>query len=246
MAVKEWLKHLFWAPNNLAKSALQNGKLAAFYVPFWTYDSDTVSDYTGMRGEHYWESESYTVTDANGRTRTETRQVMKTRWYPASGRVDVSFDDLLVLASEAVPPEYAQGLSTWNLTALQSYNEQFLAGYSVLRYSRDLALGFEAAKQMMVPEIHSAIRSDIGGDEQAIHSVDTSYFHTTFKHLLLPIFVGAYQYRNKRYIYVVNGQSGEVKGSAPISFWKVFFAVLLGLIVVSVIVYFYVQSQKNQ
>lgn len=54
------------------------------YVPYWTYDSDTTSFYRGQRGDHYWVTQHYT-TQQNGKTVHKTRQVRKTRWYPASG-----------------------------------------------------------------------------------------------------------------------------------------------------------------
>ena len=65
----------------------------------------------------------------------------------------------------------------------------------------------------------------------------------TFKHILLPVYVSSYRYNGKEYNFFVNGETGTVSGSRPYSFWKIFFAVLLGLIVIGVIVYFAQQSQ---
>jgi hypothetical protein len=48
----------------------------------------------------------------------------------------------------------------------------------------------------------------------------------TFKHVLLPIWIAAYRYNGKPYQFLVNGQTGEVVGLAPWSFWKIFFACL--------------------
>ena len=31
------------------------------YVPFWTFDADTASRYTGQRGEYYYETRTVTV-----------------------------------------------------------------------------------------------------------------------------------------------------------------------------------------
>lgn len=45
------------------------------YLPFWSYASDTRTQYAGERGEHYYETESYTETDNNGNTVQQSRQV---------------------------------------------------------------------------------------------------------------------------------------------------------------------------
>jgi hypothetical protein len=53
----------------------------------------------------------------------------------------------------------------------------------------------------------------------------------------LPIWSGAYRYNGKSWAYLVNGQTGEVRGEAPVSKWKVAIAVLVGLIVLALIIY---------
>lgn len=230
---QKWLSSRFWAPNDLKKLALKEGRLKGMYIPYWTYDTQTETDYVGQRGEHYYVTVS--STDSNGNT--TSRQERRTRWYPAFGHVSVFFDDVLVLGSEVIPPKYAQRLRQWNLAAVCSYEPQYLVGFQTMRYDVDLATGFERAKAIMAPTIDQAIRADIGGDEQMINSKTTDYLDPHFKLLLLPIWVGGYRYRGKSYRFLVNGQTGEIQGEAPISVWKVLLAVLLGLIVVGAIVY---------
>jgi len=64
--------------------------------PFWTYDTNTTSYYTGERGEYYYVTETYYERDAQGNQVARTRQVRHTRWYSASGTVSRWFDDVLV------------------------------------------------------------------------------------------------------------------------------------------------------
>lgn len=230
---QKWLSSRFWAPNDLKALALKEGRLKGMYIPYWTYDTQTETDYTGQRGEHYY----VTVSDTDSNGNTTTRQERRTHWYPASGHVSVFFDDVLVLGSEAIPPKYAQRLRQWNLEAVCSYEPRFLVGFQTMRYDVDLSLGFQRAQAMMQPMIDSAIRSDIGGDEQMISSKDTEYLDPHFKLLLLPIWVGGYRYRGKSFRFLVNGQTGEIQGEAPISVWKVIIAVILGLIVAGFVIY---------
>ncbi|MDI9641383.1 hypothetical protein QPK87_06900 [Kamptonema cortianum] len=234
----KWVGSRFWAPNNLKQLALVENGLKGCYIPYWTYDTFTTTAYVGQRGEHYWVTESYT--DSNGNR--QTRQVRKTRWYPASGIVFVPFDDVLVLASEHLPPKYAQAMNTWNLSGLVQYDSKFVTGFTAMRYDISLEDGFEIAKRIMAPAIDRAIRYDIGGDEQQIISARTQYDRITFKHILLPVWSGAYRYKGKSWSYLVNGQTGEVRGDAPVSAWKVAIAVILGLVIIGLIVFLMAQG----
>lgn len=230
---RRWIGSRFWAPNNLKKFAEAQSTLHGMYVPYWTYDSLTTTWYTGMRGEHYYETESYTDSDGN----SQTRQVRRTRWYPASGVVVVPFDDVLVLATTTLPVKYTQNMQRWELTTLTPYKDDYLTGFQAMRYDVDLPAGFSAAQNLMQPGIDQAIRYDIGGDEQQITSKNTQYDRITFKHCLLPIYTGAYRYRGRIWRFFINGQTGQVEGEAPVSPWKVALAVLLGLLVVGLIVW---------
>lgn len=234
-AVSRWIGSRWFAPNALKKFASQE-EIGGVYLPFWTYDAHTVSLYEGRRGDHYFETETYTERDAQGRSVTRTRQVRRTRWRSASGEVVLNFDDILIPATKSLSPQRLAELEPWDLGALAAYEPAYLAGFKAQRYQVGLAEGFEAAKEIAAGHIESAIRRDIGGDVQQIGQVTTRYSAVTFKHLLLPVYVGAYRLNQKVYQVMVNGRTGEVQGERPYSFWKIFFFVLCLLAAVAALV----------
>ena len=229
-----WLGGLWFAPSSL-KSAAESGKLVGVYLPAWTYDAQTTSDYTGDRGDHYWVTETYTET-VNGQTVTRTRQVQHTRWSSASGVVDVPFDDVLVLADQSLPDRLRRKLEGWDLPALVPYNDDYLSGFVAETYQVDLPNGFEAAKQIMDGTIRVAVCRDIGGDEQRIDSLSTQYAAITFKHILLPVWISAYRFGGQTYHFVINGRTGRVFGERPYSAVKITIAILLGLLLLLIVV----------
>jgi predicted RNA-binding Zn-ribbon protein involved in translation (DUF1610 family) len=230
-----WIKKLWFAPGDLKHYARSESKLAGVYVPFWTYDSNTVTSYQGMRGDYYYTTETYTAME-NGRSVTRTRQVRHTRWTPVSGTVFNAFDDILILASRSLPKKYADRLEPWDLDHLVPYKDAFLSGFRAESYQVSLPQGFEAAKEAMEPVIRTSIRHDIGGDEQQIHSAHTQYRDITFKHILLPVWLSAYRFREKIYRILINARTGEVQGERPYSAWKIAGAVLLGLAIAGIII----------
>lgn len=233
-AFRTWIGKRWFAPNDLKQFARSGGRLEGVYVPYWTYDSATTTTYTGQRGEHYWTTQPYTTT-VNGKRVTRTRQVRRTRWYPAAGTVHNHFDDLLVLASRSLPERDARKLEPWDLEALVPFDEAFLAGFRAEKYQVDLAAGFGVACELMETPIRASIRQDIGGDQQRIATMSTAYDRITFKHVLLPVWISAYTYRDRVYRILVNARTGEIQGERPYSVWKIVGAVIGALAVAGVI-----------
>lgn len=144
-------------------------------------------------------------------------------------------DDILVPATTSVSRPRLTSLEPWDLGALKPYEPAFLSGFKAQRYQVELPEGFEEAKVIMSSIIEQDVREDIGGDEQRIDSISTSYSAVTFKHILLPVYIGAYRFREKVYQVMVNARTGEVQGDRPYSFWKIFFFVLFLIVVIVVI-----------
>ena len=237
-AMTDWLGGLWFAPNGLQAYARKGRKLTGIYVPYWTYDADTKSAYRGERGTIYYETRNVT---RNGKT--ETVRVQKIRWSLKSGRVARFFDDVLVLASRSLPKRFTDALEPWDLSALEPYRPEFLAGFRAEGYQVDLDEGFAEARAIIDRQIERDVKFDIGGDRQRIHRIDTDVSAVTFKHILLPVWMAAYKYRGKSYRFVVNGRTGRVQGERPWSAWKITFAVILGLIVAAGIGYAIAMNQ---
>ncbi len=228
---RRWVKGLWLAPNDLKRYAQSDAGLTGMYLPYWTYDCHTESDYRGERGDDYYTTETYTTQNAKGESVTESRRVKHTRWSPASGHVAHFHDDVLVPASKGLPPGISDAVTRYNLKGLVPYQPEFVSGFQAEAYQVGLREGFPVAKQAIDGTIATLVRRDIGGDQQRIHSVTTRYDDVKFKHVLLPVWISAYRYRDKAFRFLINGQTGEVSGESPKSWWKIAF-LALGVLVV--------------
>ena len=238
VALTKWLGSLWFAPNGLMEYARKGRQMNGIYVPYWTFDADTKSQYHGQRGTHYYETKTV-VRDG----KRQQVQVRKTRWRRVSGRVARFFDDVLVLASKSLPKKYTDGLEPWDLSALEPYKPEYLAGFRAEGYQVELADGFTEARAYMDRMILRDAKYDIGGDEQRVSDVQTQTSEVTFKHILLPVWLAAYKYRGRTFRFVVNGRTGRVQGERPYSAWKITFAVIIGLIVALIAGYVIANSQ---
>jgi hypothetical protein len=231
-AIRRWLAGLWFAPSALKHMARQDS-LGGVYLPFWTFDAHTTSHYAGQRGDHYWETQTYREGG-----QTKTRQVMKTRWSAAQGTVSQWHDDTLVPATRAVRSDRLDSLAPWDLATVRTYDPAFLAGHRAQRYQLELPQAFEQAKGVMDVVIREDVERDIGGDEQRMLHLGTSYSGVSFKHLLLPVYLGAYVFQGTAYQVLVNARTGQVQGDRPYSVWKIAFlvlAILLALLIFAAI-----------
>ena len=208
------------------------GRFSGVYLPYWTYDAMTYSRYEGQRGEHYY----VTVTDTDSEGNTTTRQEQRTRWYPAAGHVQRFFDDVLVCATTGLPEKIIQKLEPWQLNQCLPFTGQALAGFQARTYDVELDDGFKKARGLMEVTIRRDVCRDIGGDTQRIHWVKTRYDATTFKHLLLPLWLLSYRYKEKIYQVLVNAQTGEVQGERPYSWIKITLTIVAVLAAIGAII----------
>ncbi|MEN9218935.1 MAG: hypothetical protein Q6J33_08015, partial [Gloeomargarita sp. DG_2_bins_126] len=152
------------------------------------------------------------------------------------GWVERFFDDVLVAATRSVPPQRLERLVElgYSPEGLRPYETSYLTGYRVERYQVALREAFTLAQKKMDAVIREDVRADMGGDEQRIDSIKTSYNAVTFKHILFPVWLFSYRYRGKSYQVLTCGVTGKVFGDHPLSIWKVTLAIILGLIVAGI------------
>ncbi len=231
-----WLKKLWFAPFRLKKKFRVTHKLKGIYIPYFTFDSQTSTHYTGQRGDNYTTTETYHTTDANGKSVMRTRTVTRTRWTHTSGQVSYFIDDKLVLAATSLPKQNILLLEPWDLKELVPYDAHYLEGYQSENYQLTLNDALIRAKEKMKLDVKNVIKKDIGGDKQRVHNMDISYKNITFKPVMLPIWMSAYKYKEKTYRYIINGQSGELQGERPYSSTKITLTILIGIFFVLLLI----------
>lgn len=241
-AVQTWIAGRWFAPNELKRFAMLRG-VTGTYIPFWTYDSKTTTPYQGQRGDYYYETEYYTATNSEGKTERRSRQVRKTRWGMVfHGQVSRDFDDVLVAASTSLSAEHLDELEPWDLPELKPFDDGYLAGFKAQRAQRDTKEGFALAQKIMDRTIYQDIKRSIGGDEQRVYGYHTTFDAVTFKHILLPVYVGAYHFKDKVFQVLVNARTAEVQGSRPYSTAKIVAAIISGLLLVTFLILFFYQQ----
>lgn len=229
-AFTKWVTSRFFGPSAL-KDVDAEESLRGTYLPYWTFDARTSSEYEGQRGDDY----TVKVDD----DRTETR----TEWSYRSGTVRRSFDDIVVPGSAQLTPKEARGAGSADLVKALPYRAEYVAGFSTVRYDVDPPRGLEQAKSVMAGVIRDDVERAIGGDRQRISEIRTAYAAVMFKLVLMPFWIATYMYAGKQWQVVINASTGKVTGKHPVSAIKVALTVLAGIVLLVVVAILYTKSR---
>lgn len=228
---EKWIKRGWFHPNKLKRLAKVEA-LHGIYLPFWTYDAQTESNWQGEAGHHYYTNQRIRV---NGRM--QNQRVRQVRWTRRSGHLSHFFDDVLVVASEHVQQDLMEKIFPFKLDDVVNYDPRYILGWEAEVYDLNVKRGYELANVIMDQKLNHLCRAEIGGDEQRNVFVQTQKFNQTFKHIMLPIWICSYKYQNKIYQFAINGQTGKVNGKKPLSWFKIGFLIFLFVAIIALIIY---------
>lgn len=215
-----WIKSRLFC-SRAAKKAAKAGKMHGIYLPYWTFDTNTVTAYTARYGI------DEVRRDSKGNTTTHTR------WYRTYGTYEEFINDELVCATEKHDSAMLRKIEPFDTENNMAYNPEYVAGFASERYSVGLRAAWEKAKEFIASKLRRNVESHIRRRHHAdrVDSLvlNTKHRNVTYKYLLLPIWMSTFTYKGKIYHFMVNGRTGKVSGKYPISPLRVAIAVILGL-----------------
>lgn len=225
----KWLKRKWFAPKKAKKNATPEA-FQGIYLPYWTYDADTTSNFSARAGY------DRTVEDRNGKSQT------RTSWKRVNGIYQEFFDDVTVVASKRHENSGVKDCEPFDFSKMMPYSPHVVAGFVAERYSIGLKEGWESAQHTIQSRLKNNIAQYVKKHWRADRSdsvkFSTIYSNITYKYLLVPTWISSFKYKDKVYQFAVNGQTGKVGGKSPVSVWKVLLVTILGIGIMVVAAYF--------
>jgi hypothetical protein len=210
--VAAWLGNTWMVPASL-RSLAATTSFIAIYIPFWTFDAVVEAD---------WRAEV-------GHTQSRGKGSKQTVWRWESGHVRHIFDDLLTGGSRRISLLLLGQISNYDSTQLVQYDHKYLAGLSAQSYDNKLEEAWEMGRALIREVVRAKCREGPSTDKVRNFSAQLDYADETWRYILVPLYISAYQHGRKTYQVLVNGQTGAVAGQRPVDWRKVGLA-LAGLV----------------
>ncbi len=212
-----WLRQGWFHPAELSQGA-KLGNFTGIYLPFWTFDARIISDWKAEVG--YERQESYYDSDSK---EWKTRTVIDWRWE--DGQVTTNIDDLLIGGSSHVSHTILERIYPFDLNQLVTYAPDYLAGWQAHSYDLTLPQAWERGKTAMREQARTACYNDIPTSHVRNFSMTADFADESWRYILLPVYLTAYQFEQRVFQVMVNGQTGSVAGQKPVAWWKIWLAI---------------------
>ena len=209
-----WVKKRKFAPNNLKRMA-KTKQLKGVYYPIYNFDVSTTSHYSGVGVKSH---------------RGLDNKVHYTK-HPFRDVANHNFTNFIESANSTIPSSNFREAGNFNYGEIYAYRTEFLYGWIATNVNIDLQQGRANMQSGVCHQVEKQIKSSLKYDSIEKFQCDTVFNQISYNYLYVPMWVNTYIYKDKTYSCYINGQTGKASGTAPKSFWKIFFTVLgVGLI----------------
>lgn len=198
---------LFNDPKNIEK-------ITGVYIPFWAYDLKASGDIS------FHAEDVKTWSDYNYRYVKTDRYLSRRNGY-------MEFKQILVDGSSRFDDDMMDSLEPFEFNDLVDYNHAYLSGFLAEKYDVNSDDAIERAKNranntavdLAKESVHHQ-RVSLATNSMEITKVDDDY-------ILLPVWMVNVNYKEKKYTFAMNGQTGEIVGNIPLNIPK---AIIMALI----------------
>ena len=184
------------------------------YLPFWTYDTLSVSSYEA----HTYE------------TKYTPRQYFR-------GVMTQYFDDLVIYGSDKIRNQNIKRVQEFDFQRMVPYSPKYLAGIPAERYTVGLNDGWERAKTQIRDKIKRTLNRKYRMKAN-IDAIVTSYYNVKFRYVLAPIYLATYTCGKNTHTVAINGQTGKTYCEVPTFLLKLVLIPLFVMIVVLSLFFF--------
>ena len=210
--VKEWSGSHMFAPD-LTSKYLEVKFISPQYIPFWVFSAHAETQYDGYAGK--------------------ARPKGRISWHPVRGSRSDDLENTGVPGDRNIKEDYAGFLfdstSPEKLTAWRP--EYFAGSYSFLPTVSPEDAEAKAKKAMkseIMSRLEDELRSRRGYNRFSYKSFEVTYSNKAWRLELIPGYFVICRYGGRIYVRAVNGVTGEVYGTYPVSIGKVTIACVCG------------------
>lgn len=179
-------------------------KIQGVYIPFWLYETEVSGslEATATRVKSWTSGNThYTQTDYYNVVRTGTMEYHR---VPVDGSTRFAND----MMNTIEPFDYSK---------LIDYNHAYLSGFLAEKYDVSKEDAFVDAKNRTLNTTKQEMLNSMNGyTSKTIKKNDLESKETNVEYALLPVWMVNVKYKDKYYLFAMNGESGKFIGNIPL------------------------------
>lgn len=206
--VRERFKKCLFAPTDFLSEVRLNS-MQGIYVPYWFYDYGTACHFQGEGTKvRSWRSGDIQYTE--------------TSYYAVHRSMDINFEKIPVDASEQMPDDVMELIAPFQYGQMTPFEPKYMSGFYGEKYNMEADMVENRARAVMQEDAMKLLRESYAGyHSMKVIRQDVSVRDSRTTYGLLPVWRYIYQYKGQDYPFYVNGQTGKIVGTAPVSSGKV-------------------------
>ena len=208
--MRKWLGTGFWRPSDLSETAAVT-KMTPVYVPYWVFAAKTFT---------YWTADS-----------SDTPYGARGDWVPMTGHHRGSYTGVVIGASGVLTPGETTAICPYDLAGAVSPEQVDLNNAIVEQFRVQRKYARPQARQGLENLEQGACLQYVPGRHRNMQ-VNVRIEGLSSEAVLFPVWVMAYQYQDRVFRFLVNGQTGKSAGEAPTSWKKII--IFIGIAILAI------------
>ncbi len=198
-----WAKSKRYVEKNFYSQS-QLEKITGMYLPYWSIDADFEID---LQGEAY----KRTMYRRGDTEYTDTSS------YKVDRIANYQIANLSEVAYSKVDKQHLDSITPYNFEESVPFRTYYLNGFFSETYDKN----YDSVKDKLLSRAESLAKKSVTESLSEYSSYNLSREEYQTKdlkkdYLLLPTWMMTYDYKDKKYIYAMNGQTGKAFGDLPI------------------------------
>lgn len=201
-------------------------KIRGIYIPFWLYDINIQGD-INMKG-------TIVTSWSSG-----DRHYTKTSIYNLIRGGTMEFENIPVDGSSRFDNAIMNTIEPFDFKDMVQYNHAYLSGFYAEKYDEEGESIFKDAEERAKNSTIEAFK-----EKNTAGYTTTTITNNTLvtkelerKYVLLPVWMVNVKYKEKNYIFAMNGQTGEFIGDIPIDKKKAWIYSIIMFIILSLVIF---------
>lgn len=229
-AIKALTKHYKkkkFLPKNFSDSN-HIEEIKGIYVPFWFFSTLTSG------------TAQFSGTKVNSIIVGKNR-VITTRYYNLYRSGNISVEKVPVDGSSKMPDELMESIEPYDYKELREFSLSYLPGFMADKYDVDVNTVAPRINVRIKASMESALRNTVQGYTGiSLVASNINNDKTDVSYGLLPVYLLSTRWKNKNFLFAMNGQTGKLTGDLPIDykrFWVSFLTIAMSIMAVASLVF---------